>query len=76
MAQVLAVVDGEACWGELRVGDTITHVNSESVVGKSPDTLQLFESSCKSLEKVILQIDRPCAGMFHLGCNRQNYAIS
>ena len=66
MAQVLAVVDGEACWGELRVGDTITHVNSESVVGKSPDTLQLFESSCKSLEKVVLIVDRPCKGMLHL----------
>jgi hypothetical protein len=66
MAQVLAIVDGEACWGELRVGDTITRVNSEPVVGKSPDILQLFESPCTSLEKVVLQIDRPCRGMIHL----------
>jgi hypothetical protein len=67
MAQVLAVVDGGACSGLLHVGDTITHVNTVSVVGKEPQDAQaVFEQSCTSLGKVVLHIDRPCNGMLHL----------
>ena len=67
MAQVLAVVDGGACSGLLHVGDTITHVNTVSVVGKEPQDAQaVFEQSCSSLGKVVLHIDRPCNGMPHL----------
>jgi hypothetical protein len=66
MAQVLAVVDGGACLGHLFVGDTVTSVNSVSVVGKEPQDAQaVFESSCTSLGKVVLHVDRPCKGMMH-----------
>ena len=66
MVQVLDVVDGGACSGYLHVGDTITQVNSVSVVGKEPrDAQAVFEQSCTSLGKVVLHIDRPCKGMLH-----------
>ncbi len=66
MAQVLEVVDGGACWGQLQKGDSITHVNSVSVVGKEPQDAQaVFESSCTSLGKVVLQVVRPCKGILY-----------
>jgi hypothetical protein len=66
MAQVLSVVQGGACSGQLDVGDRITRVNDVSVVGKEPkDAQAVFESSCTSLGKVILHIDRPGKGVLH-----------
>jgi hypothetical protein len=42
-------------------------VNSVSVIGKEPQDAQaIFESSCTSLGKVVLHIDRPNKGMMHL----------
>ena len=58
--QVIAVVEGGACSGQLHIGDTITQVNSVNIVGKGPKNAQaVFEKSCKSLGKVVLHIDRP-----------------
>jgi hypothetical protein len=58
--QVIAVVDGGACSGQLQIGDTITQVNSVNIVGKGPKNAQtVFEASCRSLGKVVLHLDRP-----------------
>jgi C-terminal processing protease CtpA/Prc len=64
MAQVRHVADDGACSGQLLLGDVITEVNSASVVGKEPQEAKaVFEASCKSLGKVLLQIVRPTIGM-------------
>ena len=54
--QVTEVLNDGACRGQLQVGDVITHVDSESVVGKDP---QAVIELCSNSFRVILSIDRP-----------------
>jgi hypothetical protein len=57
--QVVAVADGGACSGQLRVGDTITEVNAESINGKDPESaLAVFQLSCASRGNIVLRFDR------------------
>ena len=77
IVQVLDVVDGGACSGFLHVGDTITQVNSVSVVGREPQDAQtVFEQSCTSLGMVVLHIDRPCNGMLQMKNHECSCALS
>ncbi len=54
--QVTEVIENGPCRGKLQVGDVITHVDSESVVGKDP---QAVVELCSNAMRVILDINRP-----------------
>ena len=53
--QVSEVVPGGPCDGHLLVGDVITHVDAESVVGKDPAAVVEL---CSNSLRVILDIER------------------
>ncbi len=52
-------MEGGACSSILQVGDQITHVGDESVIGKDPQTVVEY---CNSLSKVLLTIKRKSSG--------------
>ena len=59
MTQVLQVDEKGPCWGHVRKGDSITHVNDTSFIGRKSEELSPYiESLKRESQAVMLRVRR------------------